>query len=56
MISIKENVWHISLYLDAKEELKFLNSDWFSLKINLSFSRRLTLKSPRYEDQYVSSH
>ena len=48
MISCKENVWHSSLYLDIKGELKFLkSSDWFFLRINLSFSRRLTLKSPR---------
>ena len=42
-----ENVWYISLYLDTKGELKFLKSnDWFSLRINLSFSRRLTSASP----------
>ena len=48
MITFKENVWHSSLYLDAKGELKFLKSnDWFSLRTNWSFSRRLTLISPR---------
>ena len=48
MITFKENVLHSSLYLDAKGELKFLKSnDWLSLRINWSFSRRLTLISPR---------
>ena len=48
MISFKENVWYGSLYLDTKREPKFLkSSDWLSLRINISFSRRLILKSPR---------
>ena len=48
MISFKENLWHSFLYLDTKGELKFLKlSDWFSIRMNLSFSRRLTLKSSR---------
>ena len=48
MISFKENVWHGSLYLDTKGEPKFLkSSDWLSLRINVSSSRRLRLKSPR---------
>ena len=48
MISFKENVSHNYLHLDIKGELKFLkSSDWFSLGINVSFTRRLILKSPR---------
>ena len=48
MISFKENIWQISLYLDTKGELKFLKvTDWFSLRTNLSFNRRLILKSLR---------
>ena len=48
MISFKEIVWHDYLYLDTEGEFKFLkSSDCFSLKTNLSFSRKVILKSPR---------
>ena len=48
MISFKEYVWHNPLHFDIKGEFKFLkSSDWFSLRTNLSFMRRLVLKSPR---------
>ena len=50
IVSFKKIVWYSSLYLDTNRELEFLeSSDWFSLRIDLSFSSRLTLKSPRNE-------
>ena len=43
-----------SLYLDTKGEPKVLKSvDCFSLRTNLSFSRRLTLKFPRKQTSFL---